>query len=132
MKLGQKTWKECGNEIIRFYGKRFISKEYNNMLIGLINQVECNKGGKITINLSDGKMLLKLLRKLIFDELTNNISKVKKYKLMIMKYNAFEDNYEYEEKIIETNDIYHEIGYIYSNTLEDIKRIDYKELKEGE
>ena len=31
--------------------------------------------------------------------------------------------------IIETDDIYHEIGKIYCETLEKINRIDYKELK---
>ena len=31
--------------------------------------------------------------------------------------------------VIETDDIYHEIGKIYCETLEKINRIDYKELK---
>ena len=55
---------------------------------------------------------------------------MKKYKLWIRKYNLFKNEYEVIEKIVRTNDIYHEIGYIYCTTLEDIKRIDYYEIKE--
>ena len=55
---------------------------------------------------------------------------MKKYKLWIRKYNLFKNEYEVIEKIVRTNDIYHEIGYIYCTTLEDIKRIDYLEIKE--
>ena len=55
---------------------------------------------------------------------------MKKYKLWIQKYNIFKNDYEVIEKIVRTNDIYHEIGYIYCTTLEDIKRIDYHEIKE--
>ena len=55
---------------------------------------------------------------------------MKKYKLWIRKYNIFKNDYEVVEKVITTNDIYHEIGYIYCTTLEDIKRIDYHEIKE--
>lgn len=54
---------------------------------------------------------------------------MKQYKLFINKYNFFKNDYEVIEEIIETNDIYHEIGYIYCTTLEDIKRIDYYEIK---
>lgn len=54
------------------------------------------------------------------------------YKLFIRKYNLFKNDYEVVEKTVKTNDIYHEIGYIYSTTLEEIKRIDYVEVKEGE
>lgn len=54
------------------------------------------------------------------------------YKLFIRKYNLFKNDYEVVEKIVKTNDIYHEIGYIYCTTLEEIKRIDYIEIKEGE
>ena len=57
---------------------------------------------------------------------------MKKYKLFIRKYNFIKNDYEVIEKIIETKDIYHEIGYIYCTTLEEIKRIDYIEIKEGE
>lgn len=74
MTLGKKTWKECGNEMIRFYGNHYLSKEYKNMLYGLINECESNKYGNygfIYITKREGKMLLKLLRKLIFDKLTN-------------------------------------------------------------
>ena len=55
---------------------------------------------------------------------------MKKYKLWIRKYSIFKNDYEVIEKVITTNDIYHEIGYIYCTTLEDIKRIDYHEIKE--
>lgn len=55
---------------------------------------------------------------------------MKKYKLWIRKYNIFKNDYEVIEKVITTNDIYHEIGYIYCTTLEDIKRIGYHEIKE--
>lgn len=55
---------------------------------------------------------------------------MKKYKLWIIKYNLFKNDYEVIEKIVKTNDIYHEIGYIYCTTIEDIKRIDYMEIKE--
>ena len=55
--------------------------------------------------------------------------KYKTYKLFIQKYNIFTNKYSNEEKEIKTKDIYHEIGYIYCNSLEEIKRIDYKEVK---
>lgn len=55
---------------------------------------------------------------------------MKKYKLWIRKYNLFKNEYEVIEKIVRINDIYHEIGYIYCTTIEDIKRIDYHEIKE--
>lgn len=55
---------------------------------------------------------------------------MKKYKLWIRKYNLFKNDYEVIEKIVTTNDIYHEIGYIYRTTIEEIKRIDYQEVKE--
>lgn len=55
---------------------------------------------------------------------------MKTYKLLIKKYNIMINDYDIEEKVIKTNDIYHDIGYIYCTTLEDIKRIDYYELKE--
>lgn len=57
---------------------------------------------------------------------------VKTYKLFIRKYNFMKNDYEVIEKIVKTNDIYHEIGYIYCTTLEEIKRIDYTEVKEEE
>lgn len=56
--------------------------------------------------------------------------KMKKYKLWITKYNILKRDYEVIEEIITTNDIYHEIGYIYCTTLEDIKRIDYQEVRD--
>ena len=55
---------------------------------------------------------------------------MKKYKLWIRKYNLFKNDYEVIEKTVKTNDIYHKIGYIYCTTIEDIKRIDYMEIKE--
>ena len=55
---------------------------------------------------------------------------MKKYKLWIRKYSIFKNDYEVIEKVITTNDIYHEIGYIYCTTLEKIERIDYHEVKE--
>lgn len=54
---------------------------------------------------------------------------MKRYKLFIWKYNIFLNDFEVIEKVVFTNDIYHEIGYIYSTTIEEIKRIDYYELK---
>lgn len=50
---------------------------------------------------------------------------MKKYKLFISKYNIMKNDYEVIEQIVETDDIYHVIGYIYCTTLEEIKRIDY-------
>lgn len=52
-----------------------------------------------------------------------------KYKIFIRKYSIFKNDYEVVEKIVETNDIYHEIGYIYCTTLEDIKRITYRKMQ---
>lgn len=57
---------------------------------------------------------------------------MKAYKLFIRKYNIMKNDYEVVEKIVKTDDIYHEIGYLYCTTLEEIRRIDYVELKEGE
>lgn len=54
---------------------------------------------------------------------------MKRYKLFIRKYNMFKNDYEVIEEVVETDDIYHTIGYIYCTTLEEIKRIDYTELK---
>lgn len=53
-----------------------------------------------------------------------------KYKLLIRKYNIIKNDYVVEEKIIETSDIYHEIGLIYCKTMEAIERIDYKKMEE--
>lgn len=57
---------------------------------------------------------------------------MKKYKLFIRKYNFLMNDYILEQKEIETNDIYHEIGKIVCSSLEHIKRIDYKEIQEHE
>jgi len=53
---------------------------------------------------------------------------MQKYKLFIRKYNIIKNDYELIERIVETNDIYHTIGYIYCTTFEHIKRIDYMKL----
>ncbi len=52
-----------------------------------------------------------------------------KYKLFIRKYNILKNDYFIEEKIVNTNDIYHEIGYIYCTTIENIERIDFKQIE---
>lgn len=55
---------------------------------------------------------------------------MKKYKLWIKKYNLLKNENEIIEEVIATNDIYHEIGYIYCTSLEKIERINYQEVKE--
>lgn len=50
---------------------------------------------------------------------------IQKYKLFIRRYSIILNDYFIEERIVETSDIYHEIGYIYCTTIEHIKRIDY-------
>lgn len=55
---------------------------------------------------------------------------MKKYKLFIRRYDIIKNDYIVEERIVDTNDIYHTIGYIYCNSIEHIKRIDYIELKQ--
>lgn len=55
---------------------------------------------------------------------------MKKYKLLIRKYSLLRNCYVVYVEIIETNDIYHEIGKIYCNTLADIRRIDYFEVND--
>lgn len=57
---------------------------------------------------------------------------MKTYKLFIRQYNIMKNDYVIYEKIVKTNDIYHEIGYLYCTELQHIKRIDYIELKEVE
>jgi hypothetical protein len=54
---------------------------------------------------------------------------MKTYKLYIRRYSILKNNYITDIRIIKTNDIYHEIGYIYCNSLEEIKRIDYEEIE---
>ena len=54
---------------------------------------------------------------------------MRKYKLLIKKYNSMKNDYEFIKKVVLTNDIYHEIGYLYCTSLEEIKRIDYYEIK---
>lgn len=54
-----------------------------------------------------------------------------KFKLFIKQYDIMTNDYKIREEVIETLDLYHEIGWIYCNTLEDIKRIDYVEIEEN-
>ena len=54
---------------------------------------------------------------------------LKTYKLFICQYNILKNNYVTYAKIVKTNDIYHEIGYLYCTELQHIIRIDYMELK---
>lgn len=53
-----------------------------------------------------------------------------KYKLYIRQYDITTNDYEVREEIVETNDIYHEIGKIYSTAFTEIKRIDYEKIDE--
>ena len=53
-----------------------------------------------------------------------------KYKLYIRQYDITTNDYEVREEIVETNDIYHEIGKIYSTAFTEIKRIDYQKIDE--
>lgn len=55
--------------------------------------------------------------------------KLKTYKLFIRHYDITTNDYKTTEKIIKTNDIYHEIGYIYCTSIVLIKRIDYIEIR---
>ncbi len=55
--------------------------------------------------------------------------KLKTYKLFIRHYDIITNDYKITEKIIKTNDIYHEIGYIYCTSIVLIKRIDYIEIR---
>mgnify|MGYP000164512015 CR=1 FL=1 len=54
---------------------------------------------------------------------------MKKYKIWIKKYDLFENENKLTKEIIVTNDIYHEIGYIYCTSLEKIESIHYQEIK---
>lgn len=48
---------------------------------------------------------------------------MKTYKLFIRYW------YGIREKVVETNDIYHEIGKLYCTSLNKIERVDYKEIE---
>lgn len=48
--------------------------------------------------------------------------------MFIQEYNIMENDYITREEIVKTNDIYHEIGKIYCQSLVKIKRIDYLEI----
>lgn len=54
---------------------------------------------------------------------------MKTYKIYIRRYSIVKNEYIVDVKIVRTKDIYHEIGYIYCNSLEEIQRIDYEEIK---
>lgn len=56
---------------------------------------------------------------------------MKKYKLFIRQYDITSNDYKVREEIVETYDIYHEIGKIYSTSITEIKRIDYQEIDES-
>ena len=58
--------------------------------------------------------------------------KKQKYKLFIDHYEMTTNDYKVSERIIETNDIYHEIGRIYSTSMCVIKRIDYMKIDDNE
>ena len=53
-----------------------------------------------------------------------------KYKLYIRQYDITTNDYKVREEIVETNDVYHEIGKIYSTAFTEIKRIDYQKIDE--
>ena len=53
---------------------------------------------------------------------------MKTYKLYIREYNIVKNDYVVREETVETNDIYHEIGKIYCQSIVEIKRIDYQEI----
>lgn len=53
---------------------------------------------------------------------------MKYYKLIIKVYSIFHNDYITKVKCIQTDDIYHYIGWLYCNTLEDIKRVDYQDI----
>ena len=53
-----------------------------------------------------------------------------KYKLYITQYDITTNDYKVRKEIVETNDIYHEIGKIYSTEFTEIKRIDYEKIDE--
>lgn len=50
---------------------------------------------------------------------------MQKYKLYIRHYDILTNDYKTTEMIVNTTDIYHEIGYIYCTWICEIKRIDY-------
>lgn len=54
---------------------------------------------------------------------------MKKYQLFITIYDLFLNDYIIKKQIIETDNIYYSIGFIYCNTLEAIKDIRYYEIK---
>lgn len=100
---------------------------------GCLNMVVISKENKtiqnyIKLNEANNEQLIEELNK----RLKGSEQVMKTYKLFIRKYNIMLNDYIIEERIIKTKDIYHEIGYIYCTTIEDIKRISYFETKEVE
>lgn len=61
-----------------------------------------------------------------------NKENIKTYRLYIREYSLYANDYIVRQEIVKTNDLYHEIGKIYCQSLVVIKRIDYEELKNGE
>ena len=65
-----------------------------------------------------------------YQRLKEEKENIKTYRLYIREYSLFANDYIVREEIVKTNDLYHEIGKIYCQSLVAIKRIDYEELKE--
>lgn len=55
---------------------------------------------------------------------------MKKYEIFIRVYSIWSNSEVVKTKIVETDDVYSEIGKIYCNSLEEITRIDYREIME--
>lgn len=54
---------------------------------------------------------------------------VKRYNIYYQKYNIIANDYIFYIKVVETEDIYHEIGKMICNSIEAIKNIRYTEPK---
>lgn len=54
------------------------------------------------------------------------------YKLCIKQFNVFLNDYLCYVRYLETNDLYHFIGYLYCNSLEYIESISYVEITKEE
>lgn len=55
---------------------------------------------------------------------------MKKYNVSLKKNGQLIVSFITYEKLVKTNDIYHEIGYLYCTELQHIERIDFVELKD--
>ena len=51
-----------------------------------------------------------------------------KYKLFIRQYDIMTNDFKVREEVVDTDDIYHTIGKIYSTAFTEIKRIDYQKI----